>query len=855
MKFRVLISCLVLTSAQILEAQTFGDVTGDHNINATHPGGVFGNGVSFADFNGDGWDDLSFLQYNESPLFYENIEGQFQYTNLDIELYGDPKMILWADYDSDGDQDLLITRLDEPVLLYNNDGDMNFTEVAESAGIAPQWVGHYGASWGDYNRDGFLDLYLCKYHNPDFDNDYEHYNHLYQNNGDGTFSDVTFEAGVGDDIRASFQSVFIDLNRDGWEDLFIINDKYSDPNSLYINNGDGTFTDVSASSGMNLSFDAMCANAGDYDLDGDFDFYLTNSPPGNFFMVNNGDQTFVDQAADLGIAVYEESWGSIWMDYQCDGREDLYVATVGYGVDLELANHFFRNYLDDSFVAIENSVGLGQDIQATLAVAMGDFDNDGYPDFVQNNVSPSSCRLYQNSGGDNHWMKIGLEGTVSHPDGYGNLIDLYVNGSQHARYTHCGESYLAQFGRNEMFGLGNEEAIDSVTISWNSGWQETFYDLVADSSYQLKEGQTLPNLLDLDEIVICPGDIAIVTIEESWDSVLWSTGETGFTTNLSLPGLITVIGYVSGLPLATDSVQVSFFPEPEISIESVPVACYGDNTGSALINADSITMLEWDNGSTELMQDSLAAGIYTFTYASDEGCVYVDSILVEQNPAIEYATSLTHVSCFGESDGSFSVLASGGAGIAEIIADSLFLQAGEYEVLIIDSADCTLDFVVSVEQPDEIILNLAYDPPTNGNNGTAEIEVEGGTPPYSINWSTGEQDVNSIDQLAEGDFSVEVVDSNGCTLEESFVLTHVLLLTHQFNIYPNPVISELFINLPESSGLFDAEIRDLSGALISNYARISNQIDVNQLSPGIYFLRLYSDNLDIRYRFVKGDLH
>ena len=188
-----------------------------------------------------------------------------------------PKQILWGDYDNDGDPDLFISVYESPSVLMRNDGDLQFTDVSVDAGI-PQIIGHksFGASWGDYDQDGFIDLYITNYNVSTDDVLVE--NVLLHNEGDGSFTNQTSSAGVGNGLRQSFGAIWFDYDKNGSLDLYVINDKAIFCNTLYRNAGDGTFDDVSSQTNTDIAISAMSATAGDFDNDGWIDLYITNGP-------------------------------------------------------------------------------------------------------------------------------------------------------------------------------------------------------------------------------------------------------------------------------------------------------------------------------------------------------------------------------------------------------------------------------------------------------------------------------------------------------------------------------------------------------------------------------------------------
>ncbi|MGB1032270.1 MAG: FG-GAP repeat domain-containing protein, partial [Flavobacteriales bacterium] len=208
-----------------LSAQTtFSDVTEEQGVSVYFQGASFGCGSSFYDFDGDGWDDLTFGLNNSQIKFYKNNEGVLeQVTFPGIDNSSEAKAVHWVDFDNDGDADFFVSNRFDRVKLFENNGDMTFVDVSDSAGLNNDFeMVNWGASWGDYDRDGFLDLYVCKAtadhelaSDPNMEND------LYHNNGDGTFTEVSDFAQVGDSIGISFQSSFLDYDQDGWQDLMV----------------------------------------------------------------------------------------------------------------------------------------------------------------------------------------------------------------------------------------------------------------------------------------------------------------------------------------------------------------------------------------------------------------------------------------------------------------------------------------------------------------------------------------------------------------------------------------------------------------------------------------------------------
>ncbi|MEO0404044.1 MAG: VCBS repeat-containing protein, partial [Bacteroidota bacterium] len=292
---RIELLCVLFVSIVFspIQGQVFNDVSEENGMDMQITSSLFGCGASFYDFNQDGYDDVSFGNSGDLSRFFINT-GQGGFTELilpGVEATGECKQLCWVDYDNDHDPDLFMSFKDSPIRLYQNQGDLTFIDVSEEVGFRDD-LENWGACWGDYDNNGWLDLYVCKGHGQgDLTDAPELENTLYSSLGNGTFSDATIPAQVGDSLGLTYQSLFFDYNQDGNQDLMVINDKWF-LNSLYENTGSASFTDVGEESSMNHLMDAMCIAAGDYDNDLDLDVYISNTGTttegeGNILFKNN----------------------------------------------------------------------------------------------------------------------------------------------------------------------------------------------------------------------------------------------------------------------------------------------------------------------------------------------------------------------------------------------------------------------------------------------------------------------------------------------------------------------------------------------------------------------------------------
>lgn len=471
------------------ESTLFTEESIVRGINDTTDHMFYGSGVSFYDWDKDGWPDISFCKTGVPPVFYHNDQGVFSEIQFNIPNTNEAKHLLWVDYDNDGDADIFLTRAFGPWSLYQNDGSFNFSNITASIGIS-QLPGGFlantkGAAWSDVNRDGFLDLYISAYHGLNQLTT----NLFFLNNGGNSFSEMAVAVGIDDGFNPSFQPVFFDADMDGWPDLHIINDRAGWSNTFYRNNGDLTFTDESATSGLNIYVDAMSNTLGDYDNDGDLDLYVSNNDfEGNFLFQNDGEAIFTDVAMDTSLEVWKFSWGAQWIDQNLDGHLDLFVSTSGlYDTDSVYSNHFAKNNGDGTFEYRSDS-GMEDFVTRTYCAATADFDNDGAPDLALTCKAPYGNELWRNNAEGHTYIKLSLEGTISNRDAIGSTVRCYSNGLQQLHYTTCGEAYLSQNSQYILFGLNGATMVDSIVINWPNGLVERLTDVAANQTLHLIEG-------------------------------------------------------------------------------------------------------------------------------------------------------------------------------------------------------------------------------------------------------------------------------------------------------------------------------------------------------------------------------
>ncbi len=462
---------------------------------------ILGPSISFFDYDNDGWDDITIPASDSNDFqFFKNVQGSFEKQNLSITSNGSQvRQAIWVDFDNDGDNDFFATSdVEERTWLYRNDGDNNFVDITSESGLSQESVPYWGASWGDYDNDSFLDVFISIR-----DITQELGNFLFRNNGNGTFTNVTVSSGISTEGQISFCSSFFDYDNDGDQDIYIANDKDVSPNVLYKNNGDGTFSDFSIVSGTNLAMSAMSTTIEDYNNDGWLDIYITNVfPPfledatiGNAFLHNNGDGTFTNIALENGTRFDSIGWGAVFLDVSNNTHKDLYVSGSEIVDSGTLSAALYVNDGQGNFT-IPSNIGFEEDYYNSYSNAIGDIENDGLQDIVVINATNTPISLWNNKTvTSNNWIKIKLEGTTSNRMGIGSTIKVGAGDNVYYAYTLCGEGYMGQNSGTEFFGLDQNTIVDYIEVTWLSGITDRIENIDINQTITIIEGS---NPLDIE---------------------------------------------------------------------------------------------------------------------------------------------------------------------------------------------------------------------------------------------------------------------------------------------------------------------------------------------------------------------
>ncbi len=466
---------------------SFQDSATAKGVGSAYGVATYGGGVSFCDFDGDGWDDLTYSTTDgQEVYFFKNNNGTFTQIDLGINDTYRVKQVIWVDYDNDGDKDFVATSISGLNKFYRNEGSLTFTDITNTIGFFTSNLYTYGISFGDIDNDGDLDAFIS---NRD-DVTFNQYSYLYRNDN-GTYVDISSTAGIFLGNQLSFCSAFFDFDNDGDQDIYVANDKVTNKNRLYENDGLGNFTDVSDFSGAGITIDAMSTTIGDYNNDGWFDIYVANTTAGNYHLKNNGDGSFTNVAAAVGTSFDSIAWGSVFLDADNDTDLDLYVSSSMDGtVPNRLSAAFYENNGANNYT-IPTGIGFANDLRKSFSNAMGDFNNDGLPDIVVMNDTDNYFLWENTTTNTNNWLKVKLEGVISNKDGIGSKIEISIGGNKQYRYTLCGEGYLGQNSGTEMFGLGAATTIDYIKVNWLSGTEDIFYNIPANQTLNIIEGTPL----------------------------------------------------------------------------------------------------------------------------------------------------------------------------------------------------------------------------------------------------------------------------------------------------------------------------------------------------------------------------
>ncbi|MGA2098205.1 MAG: CRTAC1 family protein [Candidatus Acidiferrum sp.] len=495
-----------------------------------------GAGCAFLDYDNDGWMDIYLVNsgkcdfFDPQPalrnaLYHNNRDGTFTDVTEKAGVGGGGygMGVAVGDYDGDGWPDLYVTQYGRSI-LYHNNGNGTFSDVTERARVAaPGWAS--SAVWFDYDNDGRLDLFVCRF--VEFDKSKNKFcgnektgeryyciprvypparSWLFHNNGDGTFTDVSMESGIGKALGKAWGVVATDINNDGWMDLLVANDTVA--NFLFANRGHGKFQEIGLEAGVAYSQDGrarsgMGVDSADYDQDGSQDLFVTNVDQEMYSLYrNHRDETFDDVAGTMGIGGMTRlmsGWGVKFFDYDNDGDVDLFIAN-GHPDD-RVEEHTNNVAYREPLLLFHNSGKAFQNVSASAGpvfaenfaargLAIGDFNNDGAVDALVSVNNGAPVLLKNNAAQGNHWLGVRLMGKRANPDAIGARIAWQADDLKRSRLKTGGGSYLSAHDPREVLGIGDRIKIDRLEIRWPqpSGRTEVFTELPVDRYITIVEG-------------------------------------------------------------------------------------------------------------------------------------------------------------------------------------------------------------------------------------------------------------------------------------------------------------------------------------------------------------------------------
>lgn len=817
-----------ILAAIIISFYFSGSITGQKLVDMAKDYGIFGveqntyaSGISFVDFDLDGDDDITLGSADGSQLQCFRNDGTSFTSIFILDNIEEQRQINWVDFDNDKDLDLQITTATS-IRLFENQGGLNLVDITEQSGIETQPGDKDGVSypscWSDYDEDGYLDLLLT----------FRSFNplksiRLYRNNGDKTFTDVTNEVGIADDLGSTpLATGFMDIDNDTYEDIIVLQD-YSGGHILLQNDQNGNFIDISQSSTIgvdNLAKNAMSASFSDLNFDGLMDLYITNTST-NVYFENSGNGVFVERGAYYGLGYNDYTFGATFLDIDCDTDSDLYVVLKGLMMNGETVDSYFE----------EDHEVLNLDSRApSTSIISGDFNDDGYPDLVGNRNM--STLLYQNNNQGNNWIKINAQGTTSNYFAIGTRLILESNGKKIIRHIQCGQDFTSQQSYSQFFGLGENQMAEKLTIIWPNGLQEEYFNLEANMHYHFQEG--IGYTIDLKYT--------------GYNKVSFCESEN--PTIISCQGLNPPFNYT--LLNNQNEILIEGQLENQFQKDSI----FLDN-GIYTINI-------LDNLGTESIKNILVANkalnsIATVNYIEYKGYdCEVDEALFDLEftvqPNLVYNNWDPPYTSWGNGnnyeDGIFSY-------------SDIPLAPDTYNITLHNGCETKVITFDIEEYTDsgEVELNLTEATSNTTSDGSITATPNFGTAPHEYLWRDelyfpiGDQ--ATLENLESGLYRLTVEDSLTCirdlTVFLDFTSSTKNELSSDLLIKPNPAQNQIQFQYNSQVQISDTKIYNAEGELVKYLPQIhtNESININHLPAGLYFLHYTISGFTYSTKFVK----
>jgi FG-GAP-like repeat/ASPIC and UnbV len=668
--------------------------------------GSMGSGVSFFDVDEDGWDDITVAAAGNPTKYYRNNQGSFELLYA-FPNTNDGKSCVWADIENDGDNDLVVSRTSGGLQVFRNEGGNVFLDISSIIQYLENAEGSYwGISLSDMDRDSYLDLAVANYSmsSP---------NALFKNITGNTLQQV-YQPALESNTSLSFQPAFADINSDFYPEVFFCND-HEQGNELYLLDSDGIYTDESQSSGVYFPADAMSAAWCDVDHDHDLDLFASNSPMAPYLlMLNNGSGQFsLDPNSDLIHSV--QGWGTLFIDAENDGWEDLFICTQVGQYNSEGNNVYLHN---ENGVFIDNEISAMTDLALGFySNAKGDYNNDGRYDILATPEVVESLHLFENTTSNTaHYLKFKLNGRLSNRNGFGVHYTCHCGDFVSYGYTQCGENYLSQNSQNIILGLNDHTLIDSLILAWPSGIIDKYYHVPVDQFLQFTEAETLDGISVAYDP--CGFSLPVASVNAAFTDIVWSIGDvntTSIVANTDSLAATVSTGFGNSIQFSLTGIQTEI---SSYTWEITPPLC---NT------SQGIAHLNWVIENSSTMVDTsftISQGLNHLSYTTTTGCLISDTLFTEAEFSINVLQTLASPICQGQDFGIIELLTetTHSSGIIDTILHSIDgLAAGWNSGIVTDNQNCSIDWSAYIPQS---TWNITAQQPQCAEDPTGQIVIE-----------------------------------------------------------------------------------------------------------------------------------
>ncbi|MGK0317809.1 MAG: hypothetical protein ACI86M_004055, partial [Saprospiraceae bacterium] len=601
----------ILIQTDTLAQVTFTNKT-DELINSPGRSGV---ALAVIDMNDDGLDDI--VRLDEASDLYVEYQSQdgsvFETLTFGSITSSNQWSMCIGDVDNNGTNEILSGGAYNGLTLVNSgmNGDTSMIgELPQSGSVFVQ-----GSNFVDINNDGFLDVFACHDDGASY---------IWENDGAGNFEvntdwiDLSINGSLGENASGNYGSIWSDIDSDGDLDLYIakcrqgVTDTADDRriNKLYVNDGNGNYTEESEARGLAIGWQSWTADMQDINNDGFLDVFVTNHDHQSQLLLNDGTGNFTE-LSNTGIDVSGLPIQGVMRDFDNDGWVDVLVAGS--------TSQLFLNNRDNTFTEIVDAFATG----GMQSYALGDLNNDGYVDVFGgyangfNNPSSEQDRVWINGGGDNNYLAVSLKGQISNQNGVGAWVEIYGEWGMQVREVRSGESYGIMNSTTQYFGIEQAETIDSIIVKWPSGLTQLEYNVSINSKVIILEGGCLaaaPEITILGNTTFCSGDSIVLSVPDEYVTYKWSNGENTASTTIYEAGIYSLVSEnEEGCTAFSEAIIVEVDPQldPMISSLGAEIFCEGGEVVLSVADLDGDYPLIWTSGEVEQSITVEESGIYS----------------------------------------------------------------------------------------------------------------------------------------------------------------------------------------------------------------------------------------------------